>query len=68
MQIIDRPNLRASLWAVVYTFLVIVVSNTMIKMGVSPFIVVPVVLFVLPLIACVPFLFWLKPITNDVRG
>ena len=65
---IDRSNLRASLWAVVYTLLVIVVSNTMIKMGISPFVVVPVVLFVLPLIASVPFLFWLKPVTNEVRG
>jgi len=68
MLLMDRPNLRASLWAVVYTFLVIVLCGSMIEMGVSPFIVVPVGLFVLPFVASVPFLFWLKPIKVDVGG
>jgi len=59
--LLDRANLRASLWAVLYTLLVVVVSGVMIEWGLSYFIVVPVALFILPLVASAPFLFWLRP-------
>ena len=58
---LDRANLRASLWAGLYTLLVVVVSGVMIELGLSYFIVVPVALFVLPFVASAPFLFWLRP-------
>jgi hypothetical protein len=59
--LLDRANLRASLWAVLYTLLVVVVSGVMIEWGISYFVVVPVALFVLPFVASAPFLFWLRP-------
>ena len=58
--LIDLPNLRASLWAVLYSLLVVVVCGSLIEADVSPFIVVPIGLFALPLIASVPFLFVLR--------
>ena len=57
---LDRPNLRASLWAVLYSFLVVIACGAMIEVDISPFIVVPIALFALPLIASVPFLFVLR--------
>ena len=57
---LDRPNLRASLWAVLYSFLVVIGCGSMIEADISPFIVVPIGLFVFPLIASVPFLFVLR--------
>lgn len=59
--LLDRANLRASLWAVLYTLLVVVVSGVMVEWGISYFVVVPVALFVLPFVASAPFLFWLRP-------
>lgn len=61
---LDRPNLRASLWAVLYSFLVVVGCGAMIEADISPFIVVPIGLFVFPLIASVPFLFVLRADKN----
>lgn len=58
--LIDRTNLRAALWAVLYSLLVVVVCGTLIEAGVSVFVVVPIGLFALPLVASVPFLFLLK--------
>lgn len=61
----DRPNLRASLWAVLYTLLVVIVCSVMIDAEISYFIVVPFGLFALPLLASVPFLFWLRVAKSD---
>lgn len=59
--LLDRANLRASLWAILYTLLLVVVSGAMVELGVSYFVVVPVALFVLPFVASAPFLVWLRP-------
>ncbi len=61
----DRPNLRASLWAVLYSLLVVIVCSVMIDAGLSFFIVVPLGLFALPLLASLPFLIWLRSPTSD---
>ena len=61
----DRSNLRASLWAVLYTLLVVIVCSVMIDAEISYFFVVPFGLFALPLVASVPFLFWLKMPKSD---
>ena len=61
----DRANLRASLWAVLYTFLVVVVCGVMVDAKVSFFIVVPIGLFALPLVASLPFLVWLRIQQSD---
>ncbi len=57
---LDRANLRACLWAVLYCLLVVVGSGTMLDLGVSYFVVAPVALFGFPLLAGAPFLFVLK--------
>lgn len=59
--LLDRANLRASIWAILYTLLLVVVSGAMVELGVSYFVVVPVALFVLPFVASAPFLVWLRP-------
>ena len=61
----DRSNLRASLWAVLYTLLVVIVCSVMIDAEISYFIVVPLGLFALPLLASVPFLIWLRMPKSD---
>ncbi len=61
----DRPNLRASLWAVLYTLLVVIVCGVMIDAGISFFITVPLGLFALPLLASLPFLIWLRVPKSD---
>ncbi len=58
---IDLPNLRGALWAVLYSLLLVVVCGAMTEAGVHYAIVVPIGLFALPLAASVPFLFVLKP-------
>lgn len=58
--LIDRLNLRASLWVILYSLLVVVACGSMIEADISAFIVVPIGLFALPLIASVPFLFLLR--------
>ncbi len=65
--LLDRSNLRASLWTVLYSLLVVVVCGSMIEAGVSYFIVVPIGLFALPLVASAPFLLWLRPPPNDTE-
>ena len=62
---LDRPNLRASLWAVLYCLLVVVGCSTMIDVGISYYVVVPVGLFVFPLLASAPFLIWLRAPSED---
>ena len=57
---LDRTNLRACLWTILYCLLVVVGSGTMLDLGVSYFVVVPVALFGFPLLASLPFLFVLK--------
>ena len=54
-------DLRATLYTLLYCLLVVVVCGVMIEGGVSHFVVVPIGLFALPLIAAVPFFFVLKP-------
>lgn len=58
---IDRANLRACLWAVLYCMLVAVGSPAMLDLGVSYFVVTPIALFAFPLLAGAPFLFFLRP-------
>lgn len=53
-------DLRATLYTLLYCFLVVVVCGGLIDAGVSHVVAVPVGLFALPLIAAVPFLFLLK--------
>lgn len=62
---LDRPNLRASLWAVLYSLLVVIVCSAMVDAGLSYFIVVPFGLFALPLLASLPFLIWLRIPKSD---
>lgn len=64
--VIDRPNLRASLWAILYSLLVVVGCSSMIDVGVSYYVVVPVGLFVFPLLASAPFLIWLPSPSRDM--
>ena len=64
---LDRANLRASLWAVLYSLLVVVGCGSMIELGVSYYIVVPAGLFVFPLLASAPFFIWLRPLTRNSR-
>lgn len=52
---LNRSNLRASLWAVLYSFLIVVGCGSMIEADISPFTVVPIGLFAVPLIASVPY-------------
>ena len=65
--LIDRPNLRASLWSILYSLLLVVGCGLLLELGVSFFVVVPVGLFVFPLLASVPFFFWLKPQRRDAE-
>ena len=53
--LIDRTNFRASLWAILYCLLLAVGCGAMIEAEVSFFVVVPVGLFVFPLLASLPF-------------
>lgn len=54
--LIDRTNFRASLWAILYSLLLAIGCGAMIEAEVSYFVVVPVGLFVFPLLASLPFL------------
>ena len=65
--LIDRPNLRASLWSILYCFLLVAGCGLLLDLGVSFFVVVPVGLFVFPLLASIPFFFWLKPQHRDTE-
>ncbi len=65
---LDRPNLRASLWAILYSLLVVVGCSSMIDLGISYYVVVPVGLFVFPLLASAPFLIWLRAPSRDTEG
>lgn len=58
--ILDRANLRASLWAVLYSLLIVLVCGSLIEAGVAHVVVVPIGLFALPLLVSLPFLFWGK--------
>ena len=53
--VIDRSNLRACLWAILYCLLIVVGCGSMIEQEISFFVVVPVGLFVFPLLASLPF-------------
>jgi hypothetical protein len=66
--VLDRPNLRASLWAILYSLLVVVGCSSMIDLGISYYVVVPVGLFVFPLLASAPFLIWLRSPSRDTGG
>jgi hypothetical protein len=63
--LLDRLNLRASLWTVLYSLLVVIVCGAMIDADISHFIVVPIGLFALPLLTSVPFLIWLRMPKSD---
>ena len=63
--VLDRPNLRASLWAILYSLLVVIGCSSMIDVGVSYYVVAPVGLFVFPLLASAPFLIWLRSPSRD---
>ena len=65
---LDLPNLRASLWAVLYSLLVVVGCGSMLDVGISYFVVVPVGLFVFPLLASAPFLIWLRSPSRNSEG
>ncbi len=62
---LDRANLRASLWAILYSLMVVVGCGSMIEAGVSYYVVVPAGLFVFPLLASAPFFIWLRPTSRD---
>lgn len=66
--VIDRSNLRACLWAILYCLLIAVGCGAMIEQEISYFVVVPVGLFVFPLLASLPFVIWFRsagPPTRD---
>jgi len=52
------------LWAILYCLLVVIGCGWMIELDVSYFVVVPLGLFGFPLLASVPFFFWLKPLSQ----
>ena len=58
--LIDRSNLRACLWAIIYCLLIVVGCGAMIAQEISYFVVVPVGLFVFPLLASLPFVIWFR--------
>ncbi len=51
-----------------YSLLVVVGCSSMIDLGISYYVVVPVGLFVFPLLASAPFLIWLRPPSRDRGG
>ena len=65
---LDRHNLRASSWAILYCLLMVVGCSTMIDVGISYYVVVPVGLFVFSLLASAPFLIWLRSPSGDTGG
>jgi hypothetical protein len=50
---------------VLYSLLVVTVCSAMVDAGLSYFIVVPLGLFALPLLASLPFLIWLRIPKSD---
>lgn len=52
----DWDNALAIAWAVLYCALVVVVGGTLVAWDVPPYWVVPIALFVLPLLTSVPFI------------
>lgn len=65
--LIDRTNLRASLWAILYSLLLAIGCGAMIEAEVSYFVVVPVGLFVFPLLASLPFAIRFRPAGRAAR-
>ncbi len=65
--LIDRTNLRASLWAILYCMLLAIGCGAMIEAEVSFFVVVPVGLFVFPLLASLPFVIRFRPAGRAAR-
>ena len=65
--VIDRTNLRASLWAILYCLLVVVGCGAMLELGVSYFVAAPVGLFVFPLLASLPFVIRFRSTGRPVR-
>lgn len=52
---IDRKNFRAAAWAWLYCLSLVLGTSALDSLGVSPLIIVPVVIIVLPLLVTVPF-------------
>ena len=65
--VIDRSNLRACLWAILYCLLIVVGCGAMIEQKISYFIVVPIGLFVFPVLASLPFLIRLGSVDPPPR-
>ena len=65
--VIDRSNLRACLWAILYCLLIVVGCGAMIEQEVSYFVVVPVGLFVFPLLASLPFMIRFRSAAPQAR-
>jgi hypothetical protein len=55
---LDQQNAVAVVWVIAYCTLVVFVCGSLVELGVQPQVVVPIGLFVLPFLACVPSLVW----------
>jgi len=53
--LIDRQNFRASAWAWLYCFSLVVGSGILDTLGVTPFVIVPLAIVVLPFLVAIPF-------------
>jgi hypothetical protein len=52
---IDRTNFRAAAWAWLYCLSLVLGTSVLDSLGVSPLIIVPLAIVVLPLLVTVPF-------------
>lgn len=64
----DRQNLLAVAWAWLYCFSLVVGSAAMDTWGVTPFVIVPLAVVVLPFLVTLPFLFFRRPGTEEPDG
>jgi hypothetical protein len=55
---LDQKNADAVAWVAAYCTLVVFVCGALVEFDVPPQIVVPIGLFVLPFVACIPSLAW----------
>jgi len=53
--LIDRQNLRAVAWAWLYCVCLVVFTAVLDSLGVTPFVIVPLAIVVLPFLVTLPF-------------
>ncbi len=65
---IDRQNLRAVAWAWLYCFSLVVGTGALDSLGVTPFVIVPLAVVVLPLLVTLPFQLFRQTGAEDSGG